>query len=124
LYIDERLFISHCYVDAVNLSVPADELRGVIAKAKKIKPQVRQYIIATKQGRPFTASGFSTACQRTMAKTMENGLEHKFHFHDLRAKSASDGADLLESSERLGHSSPAITQRVYRRKPTRMKPLR
>lgn len=102
----------------------SDELRAVVARAKKIRPQVRQYLVATKQGKQFSTEGFSTAWQRTMVKAMNSGLQQRFHFHDLRAKSASDGADLLESSNRLGHSSPAITQRVYRRKPTRVKPLR
>ena len=102
----------------------SDELRAVIARAKKIKPQVRQYIVATKSGKPFTASGFSTAWDRAMTKAEKAGLESRFHFHDLRAKSATDDADIMASSERLGHSSPEITKRVYRRKPTKVRPLR
>ncbi len=102
----------------------SDELRAVIARAKQIKPQVRRHIIATRSGQPFTASGFSTLWQRTMARAEAQGLELRFTFHDLRALSASEAASLLEASERLGHSSTAITQRVYRRKPVRVKPLR
>jgi integrase len=92
--------------------------------AKQIKPQIRQYIVATNQGKAFTPSGFSTAWERLMVKAKAAGLGSRFHFHDLRAKSATDGDDLMASSERLGHSSPEITKRVYRRKPTKVRPLR
>jgi len=62
--------------------------------------------------------------QRTMVKAMQQGLEERFHCHDIRAKSATDGENLKARSERLGHSSPAITKRIYMRKPTRVNPLR
>lgn len=100
------------------------ELEAVIARAKKLKPEFRHHIVATRSGKPFTPSGFSTLWQRTMVAAVEAGLEERFHFHDLRAKSATDTVDLMEASERLGHSSPEITKRVYRRKATRVKPLR
>jgi integrase len=48
----------------------------------------------------------------------------KFTFHDIRAKSASDSASLQEASARLGHTSAAITDRVYMRVPYRVKPLK
>src|SRR5690606_26370574 len=102
----------------------SDELKAVVERAKKLKPQVRQRIIATRSGKPFTASGFSTLWQRTMAKAEKEGLEERFHFHDIRALSISEDADLLVASERAGHSSPEITKRVYRRKPSRVRPLR
>jgi integrase len=56
-------------------------------------------------------------------KDKESGLTERFQFHDLRAKSASD--DTTEAaSKRLGHADPKITERVYRRKADRAKPLR
>lgn len=101
-----------------------DELRDVITRAKQLKPQVRQHIVARRDGKPYTADGFSTLWQRVMAEAMAKGLEQRFHFHDIRAMSATETEDLIEASERLGHSSPAVTQRIYRRKPLRVKPLR
>jgi hypothetical protein len=50
-------------------------------------------------------------------------LTERFQERDLRAKTASDSATLEEASERLAHASTAITKRVYRRKPTKVKPL-
>jgi integrase len=59
-----------------------------------------------------------------MGKAIKNGgLEERFTFNDLRSKSASDTADVLEASERLGHSNIDLTRRVYRRKPAKVRPL-
>lgn len=46
-----------------------------------------------------------------------------WQFRDLRAKSASDSGSLQEAQERLGHSSNAVTRRVYRRG-EKVRPLR
>lgn len=102
----------------------SEELRAVVARAKKLPPQFRRHIVATRSGKPFSASGFSTMWQRTMIKAAQNGLDERFHFHDLRALNATEEKDLVTASERLGHSSTEITKRVYRRKPVRVKPLR
>jgi integrase len=101
----------------------SEELRAVIDRAKQLRPQVRQPIIATLRGKPYTGEGFNTNWQRLMKKALKNGLIEPFRFHDLRAKSASD--DTAEAaSERLGHASRATTDRFYRRRPARVKPLR
>ena len=56
-------------------------------------------------------------------KDQKSGLTERLQFRDLRAKSASD--DTAEAaSKRLGHADPKITERVYRRKAERAKPLR
>jgi integrase len=101
-----------------------DELRAVIAREKKRKPQVRRYLIATLGGKQYTGNGFQSIWQRAIKKAIENGtLEQRFTFNDLRSKSASDTADVVEASERLGHSSIDLTRRVYRRKPAKVRPL-
>lgn len=58
-----------------------------------------------------------------MSKTLKNGLTERFHFHDLRAKSASDD-DPQTASNRLGHGSVSTTERYYRRAPEKVRPLR
>jgi integrase len=101
----------------------SEELRQVIDRAKRLPPEVRQPIIATRRGKAYTGEGFNANWQRLMKKALENGLTESFRFHDLRAKSASDDtADA--ASERLGHTSKATTDRWYRRKPERVRPLR
>lgn len=102
----------------------SDELRGVVARAKRIKPQVRIALICNKQGKRYTGQGFATMWQKLIRAAMEqNAIQERFRFHDLRAKSASD--DSLEAAtQRLGHMDARLTERIYRRKPRRVKPLR
>lgn len=50
-------------------------------------------------------------------------LEAKFTEHDLRAKVASN-TDVAHAQNLLGHSSPSTTERVFRRKPTSVKPTK
>lgn len=66
-----------------------------------------------RHGKPW--KGASTEWQRIMRKS---GLNPRFHFHDIRAKSETDSS----GSGRLGNSE-AVAKRVYRRKPTRVEPV-
>ena len=101
-------------------------LRSVVKRALTQAPQVRQPIICNKQGKAYTVDGFNTIFYRAMRKAVQDektGLAERFQFRDLRAKSASD--DTAEAaSKRLGHADVKITERVYRRKAERAKPLR
>jgi integrase len=100
----------------------SNELRAVVDRAKRLPPQVRKPIIATRQGKAYTGQGFAAIWQRLMRKAVKKGIE-RYQFRDLRAKSASD--DTLEAAtQRLGHADPRITETVYRRKPRRVRPLR
>lgn len=102
----------------------SDELRVTIGAALRIGPQVRQYVICTRQGHKYTPDGFGAIWQRLMDKAMEIGLKERFTLNDLRAKSASDADSDEEATARLGHNDSRITRRVYRRLPRRAKPLR
>ena len=74
------------------------------------------------QGR---CNAFDSLWQRFMDKVLaETKVAERFQERDLRAKVASDSDSLVEASERLGHADTAITQRVYRRKPVRIQPLK
>jgi integrase len=48
----------------------------------------------------------------------------RFTFHDIRGKSATDSASLNDAYERLGHTSIAMTRRVYDRGTRKVTPLR
>jgi len=102
----------------------SDELRSVVNRAKRIKPQVRLTLICSRQGKPYSGQGFAAIWQRLIRKALEKKvISERFRFHDLRAKSASD--DTLDAATaRLGHMDAKLTERVYRRKPRRVKPLR
>jgi integrase len=101
----------------------SDELRAVVARAKAEPPQVRRTLICTRQGQPYSSTGFSTIWSRVMSAALKGDLAERFQFRDLRAKSASE--DSAEAATaRLGHATAATTMRVYRRLPSRARPLR
>lgn len=87
-------------------------------------------LFVTRQGKSYIDSqgrcnAFDSLWQRFMDKVMENTkVTERFQERDLRAKVASDSDSLIEASERLGHADTSITQRVYRRKPVRVQPLK
>jgi integrase len=101
-----------------------DDLRAIIEAAWKLSPQVpRDYVLRTRQGKPYTARGFSAMWQRVMVKYVATGGEN-FHFHDLRAKAASEKDTIEEAAALLGHASTETTKRVYKRNLTRARPVR
>jgi integrase len=104
----------------------SETLRSTVKRALAQAPQVRQPIICNKQGQAYTVDVFNTIFYRAMNKALKDeksGLTERFQFRDLHAKFASD--DTAEAaSKRLGHADPKITERVYRRKAERAKPLR
>jgi hypothetical protein len=54
----------------------------------------------------------------------ETTVEERFTEHDLRAKCASDATTLEHARQLLANADGKIFQRVYRRKPERIQPLR
>ena len=96
------------------------ELKRVITEALGRPPQVRQAILCGTNGKPIPGSTFGN----TWARLMRQYDGEPFQFRDLRKKSATDEIDAGEASKRLGHSNQAITDRVYRLKPRKVKPLR
>ena len=96
----------------------SDELRSVVRSAQRLPPQLRKPIICNRKGNAYTVEGFTSLWRQRLTDN-----PNRFKFYDLRAKSASD--DTLEaSSQRLGHTNTSITERVYRRKPRKVRPLR
>jgi integrase len=62
------------------------------------------------------------ACTQRLLK--ETNIKDRFTEHDLRAKCASDAETLGRAQQLLGHADSKITERVYRRKPEVVRPLR
>jgi integrase len=104
----------------------SDEMRRVVKRALSLPPKLRQPLICSRQGKPYTVDGFTSIWRRKVRKALadpENTLQEPFQFRDLRAKSASDDTPEAATA-RLGHTNAAITERVYRRKPATVRPLR
>lgn len=127
-----RLRLSDWDADAEELSVPAAKggkakvywgkgLAGAIAelRAACARPaNVRSlWLMPQRSGRAYSGHGFRTLWQRAMDAYVNSGGE-RFTDHDLRAKVASD-AEAEHARELMGHRS-MITERVYRRKPSKV----
>ena len=107
------------------------ELRTLVNEILRIPPSRigSATLFTTRQGKCYVdargkSNAFDSLWQRFMGKTLaDTNVSDRFQERDLRAKVASDSDTLVEASERLGHAYTEITQRVYRRKPVRVKPL-
>lgn len=100
-----------------------EALRATVQAILRERPQLRRVLICNRKGQPYTDNGFQAQWQRTMRKAKKAGIAG-FHFHDLRAKSASDGGSDQEAADRLGHGDVKLTRKVYRRLPRRGMALR
>jgi integrase len=113
----------------------SEELREAVAMAKDARPvrsfQGADLVFCNKRGECYfdevkeTASGWDSMWQRFMTRILkESKVEQRFTEHDLRAKCASDAETLEHARALLAHADGKLTDRVYRRKPERVKPLR
>jgi integrase len=99
-------------------------LREVLDRARTLKPELpRTFVIRKRNGKPYTSDGFRAIWQRLMRRHAKAGAL-RFTFHDIRAKSISDTANLQDAYERAGHTSPTTTRRVYDRSTRKVTPLR
>ena len=78
-------------------------------------------VVANRQGEPYKSAKYMIASlwHPAMKRFVAAGGV-RFREHDLRAKVASDSADVHLAQQRLGHQTTAITQRVYMRAPRRV----
>lgn len=101
------------------------DLRAVVAEALSLHKKVaRMHVFVTETGLVWSESGFTSAWSRLMDKALKLGvITEKFHFHDLRAKGASDRLSAEDARKALGHSNLQTT-RIYRRAPEIVNPTR
>jgi integrase len=104
----------------------SDELRAAIELIPR-KVDISPWVFSTRRGLGYQkevgSSGWNSIWQRFMARAVKAGVE-RFTEHDLRAKAASDAGSLEHARALLAHADSRITEKVYRRKPERVKPLR
>lgn len=82
-----------------------------------------EFVLQTRHDEGYTHDGFRAMWQRWQRVYARRGGK-RFHFHDLRAKSASDAGSIEDAYARLGHISIAMTRRVYDRGVRHVKPLK
>lgn len=95
--------------------------RSKAIQIKGVQP-LHPAIIRNRSGRAYTGDGFRAVWQDLIVAAIKaEVIKERFTFHDLRAKAA-DGAE--NASELLGHDDPKTTNRVYRRAPRRVTPVK
>lgn len=106
-----------------------DAVKEQLLIARRLPPVMpRWYVVRKPNGMPFSHPGFRSAWNQFMNRMVdEKVVATRFTFHDLRAKCASDKADLVgidEAAKLLAHGDPKLTTRVYKRSLTLVRPLR
>jgi len=110
-------------------------LREAVAMAKESRPFDRadgdDFLFCNRRGECYfdsekdTSYGWNSMWQRFMDRVLaETKVKERFTEHDIRAKAASDAETLEHAQKLLAHADSKITDRVYRRKPEKVKPLR
>lgn len=110
----------------------SEELHAAVASAKAARQiDISPFLFCTNKGKGYLneatgeAPGWASMWQRFMERVKaETKVTEHFTEHDLRAKCASDATTLEHARQLLAHADSRITERVYRRKPERVKPLK
>lgn len=81
------------------------------------------YVLPNRSGERYTGEGFRACWQRMMGRYVKRGGV-RFTFHDIRALAATKCATPEIAMRLLGHTSIAMTMRVYRRGIERVQALK
>lgn len=110
----------------------SEELRSAVASAKAARPvKLAPYLFCNRDGKCYfneetgRAGGWESMWRGFIGRVMqETEVKDRFTEHDLRAKCASDAQSLEHARTLLSHADSRLTERVYRRKPELVQPLR
>lgn len=137
-----RLRVSDCRDDGIHVTTNktgkpviyewSDELRAAVELAKAARPvHISPWLFCNRDGAGYLdeatgeAHGWDSMWQRFMDRVLkETKVEQRFTEHDLRAKCASDAETLDHARALLAHADSRTTERIYRRKAERVRPLR
>lgn len=109
-----------------------DELRAAVEMAKAARPvRIAPWLFCNRDGASYIsdvtgrAGGWDTMWRNFMERLLrETKVKQRFNEHDLRAKCASDAETLAHAQALMAHADSRLTERVYRRKPQVVQPLR
>lgn len=90
------------------------QLEAVLDRCWKLNGTASPYVLPTRTGAPYTSEGFRASWQRTINRYCRLGHE-RFQFRDIRAMAATMCPTPEDARRLLGHTTIAMTMRVYRR---------
>lgn len=101
-------------------------LERVISDIRVLQGKVSGlYLISNRKRQPYTPDGFSSLWDRWRRRALAaKVIVQNFNDTDIRAASSADVESLEEAARLLGHASPQTTQRHYRRRPAKVRPIR
>jgi integrase len=123
---DEGIWIKQSKTGAKQLYEWSNGLIEVVDRAKALKRPIRGlYLFCTRQGQPYSDTGFKAMWNRVQVKWAESGGQ-RFTFHDIRAKALTDAKRLgLDAQSLAGHATSAMTEHyIKQREFKRIMPLR
>ena len=107
------------------------ELKEAVDMAKKARPKSSTLLFCTREGvgyvneRTGKAPGWKSMWQRFSARVIaETKIKEHFTEHDLRAKVGSDAESREHARALLAHADARTTDKIYRRKPEVVKPMK
>ncbi|ETF00522.1 integrase [Advenella kashmirensis W13003] len=107
------------------------ELKAAVEQAKFVRPVLSPMLFCNKYGRGYideetgNTDGWDSMWQRFMERVLtETKVIQRFTEHDMRAKCASDAITLEHARALLSHADARTTNKIYRRKPERVGPLK
>lgn len=105
------------------------ELREAYQDALAVRPALSPFLFCNRFGAGFVddetgeAKDWNNMWQKAMTRALkETKITERFTEHDLRAKVGSDAESLERAKQLLAHADSRMTERVYRRRPERIKP--
>jgi integrase len=123
---DEGIWIKQSKTGSKQLYEWSNGLIEVVDRAKALKRPIRGlYLFCTRQGQPYSDTGFKAMWNRVQVKWAASGGQ-RFTFHDIRAKALTDAKRLgLDAQSLAGHATSAMTEHyIKQREFKRIMPLR
>lgn len=114
---EEGIWIKQSKTGSKQLYEWTDGLIDVVSRAKALKRPIRGlYLFCTRQGQPYSDTGFKAMWNRVQVKWAESGGQ-RFTFHDIRAKALTDAKRAgLDAQSLAGHATSAMTEHYIKQR--------
>ena len=114
---DEGIWVKQSKTGSKQLYEWTTGLTNAVTRAKSLKRPIRGlYLFCTRQGQPYSDTGFKAMWNRVQIKWADLG-EQRFTFHDIRAKALTDAKRLgLDAQSLAGHATSAMTEHYIKKR--------